>query len=374
MKENAGKVMTVLGLIDPEALGHTLVHEHTLTNLLCYASPAEDPEEAKLFKEKITLENLRFVHDNPYAIEENCICQDSDLIVKELELFKKAGGGSICDLTTQKEENGAYFEGSDFKMITDTNHWLGVRDIAERSGVNIILSVGHYMERTHPKQIKEMTAERLAGSFIDVVRNGYGDTEIRPGILGEIGVGPVLHDEEIKVLRTVALTQAETGLGVNVHMEPYTWEYDFRVLDILEESGADLTRVAILDREASLTNRKWSFHDALDHLVAICDRGAFVAFDTCGNNDSFYTEYATWDNPSDAQRAIAVNSLCNRGHAKRVLLSQDTAHRYLFTSYGGSSFIHLLTKFRNMCLQNGVTEYDYETILVRNPKYLLTIK
>ena len=374
MKENAGKVMTVLGLIDPEALGPTLPHEHTLTNLYFYAAPAKNPEEAKHFKEKVTLENLRFLHNNPYAIEENCINQDSDLIVKELELFKKAGGGSICELGPLMKQEGAFFEGPDFKINTNPKHWLGVRDIAKRSGVNIIVSIGLYLEMAHPEQIKDMTVEQLANSFIDVIRNGYGDTGIRPGILGETGVGPVLHDDEIKALKAMAIAQGETGLGVNVHVEPYTWQYDFRILDILEESGADLTRVALSHREACLVDRKWSFHDAVDHLVGICDRGASVEFDTCGDHDLFYTEYATWANPSDSQRAVAVEALCNRGHAKRVLLSQDTAHRYLFTSYGGTSFTHLLTTFRDLCLQNGVSEYDYETILVRNPKNLLTIK
>lgn len=377
MHENAGKVMTVLGLIDPKDLGKTLPHEHTTCNLQYYAEPSKDPEGAKYFKDHITLENLHFLHGNPYAIYENCICQDCDLIVRELQKYKNNGGGSICELGPLMKQEGADFvkdEKGNYKVVSDLKHWHDVVDISKRSGVHIISSIGLYLEMAHPDAVKEMTAEQLADSFIDVIRNGYGDTGIKPGIIGETGVGPVCTNEEIKALRAMGIAQRETGLGVNIHVEPYTYEYDFRILDTLEEVGCDLTRVVLSHREACLTNRNLTFDKAVDHYVGICDRGASVEFDTCGDNDEFYTDYATWDNPSDYDRAKAVHDLCMRGHAKRVFLSHDLAHRYLMTEFGGNGYSHVITTFRKLCMKYGVTEYDLDTIMIENPKRLLTIK
>ena len=61
MGERTGKVQTVLGLVEPAALGHTQTHEHLLVDL---ARPGADAPPAGVrgrAAEPITLENYAWV-------------------------------------------------------------------------------------------------------------------------------------------------------------------------------------------------------------------------------------------------------------------------------------------------------------------------
>ena len=62
-----GKVMTVLGTVDPEVLGPTLPHEHLLIDVACWFM---EPEEASLSKMPICYYPLQVVLSNSFKQEE----------------------------------------------------------------------------------------------------------------------------------------------------------------------------------------------------------------------------------------------------------------------------------------------------------------
>src|SRR6516165_2408956 len=70
-------------------------------------------------------------------------------------------------------------------------------EIAQRTGLNVVMGCGYYLEQTHPPSVGERTADQLAAELIAEFEEG----EIRPGVIGEIGTGPVWSAEEEKVLR-----------------------------------------------------------------------------------------------------------------------------------------------------------------------------
>lgn len=366
MKKNVGKIMTVRGLIEPEELGKTLTHEHTLTYMPHYARPSEDPELALEFKKTITLDNLSALLADMYIIEENCINQDKDLIIKELKRYKKAGGGAIIDVTAgdlHTKDRGR----------TDT-HWRTVQEISEQSDVHVICCAGDFVATSSDKRTEESTVDQLAQYYINTVNNGYGTSGVKPGHLGEIGTSNDLTPMEEKVLRAIAITSAETGLSMNIHIDINAWKNDFRILEILKEAGADLNRVVFSHREAALISPNWTIEDSIGHCMAIMDRGAHIELDGCGNQTNEIMPYGSWINPSDNDRAKLLYKLVIRGYSKRLLVSMDSAEKHRFTSYGGYAYTHILKGFHDTCQIVGIPEQYFLDFVLNNPRELLTIK
>ena len=350
-------VMTVQGPIEPGELGLTLSHEHLVIDLSCYAKPSDDLEAARFFEQPVTLENLYFVRNNSYGNRDNCVIQDIDTPLKELELFLENGGRSIVDMT-----------------LDGVGRNVGLlQEISKRTNINIIAPCGYYVQSSHPDYLRELSATQIAQKLLDEIKFGIGGTDIKPGIIGELGTSSTLHNDEIKVLRAAAMAQQETGLPISVHMHPPV-RHAHRVLDILEETGADISRVLVCHQECCLTHNDLDFDKAIDHQSGILDRGCFIGIDTCGTSAYYKTVDAAWWLPSDRERAKSIAALCLRGYSKQILLSQDAAHRHCLTSYGGNGYAHVLSKFKETLYEADVSEYDVDCFLLQNPARFLTIK
>lgn len=356
MEQTKGKIMTVRGLIAPEALGTTISHEHLVFDLSCYLNPSTDPEEAKLFDKPVAIDNLHFVNNNPYGNRDNCVVRDPAIPIEELKLFTKKGGNSIIDVTLDDFGRDA----------------AAMLEISEKADVNIVAGCGHYIKSAHPAYVHEMTVEQLAQEIIDEFRNGIQGTTARPGIIGELGTGFVLDPDEIKMLRAGALAQQEIGLAINIHLHPPV-RHAHQVLDILEEAGADLSRVVLSHLDGCLVHQDITLHEAVDYVASLADRGAYTEFDLCGNSGFFVTPEVSWWLPSDRERAVAISTLCHRGYGKHILLSHDVGHRHYLSSYGGWAYSHVLTGFKRTLLREGVSEYDYRQFMVENPARMLMI-
>ncbi len=348
-----GTIMTVLGPIAPEKLGVTIGHEHLVFDLSCYLRDDDDPE---LMEQEVTLENLHRVQDNPYGNRHNCVVSDIELPIKELQPFLACGGQSIIDQTLDDF-------GRDVKALAE---------ISKRTGIHIVAGCGHYIQSAHPEYVKDMTVEELAEELIAECRDGVGDTGIKPGIIGEIGTGFVLHEDEVKNLRAAAIAQQETGRAITVHIHPPV-RHAHRVLDILEESGADLNRVSLCHMDGCLAHPDITFEGACDYLYSLADRGAYLEFDLCGNSYYFRTSEISWWLPSDRERARAIFQLCLRGFSRQITLSHDVGHRHYLTSYGGWGYAHVLSGFQRTLCEAGVSEYDRNHFIVDNPARLVTL-
>ena len=95
-----GKVHTVLGPVAPQDLGPTTTHEHLLIDFLCmFHRPAEASEIHRAY-EPVRLENLGWGRYEPFASRDNLLLLDEDTAISEVQLYKRAGGGTIVDATT----------------------------------------------------------------------------------------------------------------------------------------------------------------------------------------------------------------------------------------------------------------------------------
>src|SRR5437660_53274 len=92
-------VMTVLGPIDGEQLGVTLMHEHLLIDVSYkWQQPTEVTLRA-LAEQPITLANLGYLRRNIGAVRANFRLDDVDTAAAEALAFKRDGGDTIVDVS-----------------------------------------------------------------------------------------------------------------------------------------------------------------------------------------------------------------------------------------------------------------------------------
>ena len=253
------RIQTVAGEISPDELGITLPHEHLLFDLTSYQTMPIGVGQKRLAGSKVRLDNLAQVMRNPYIVTDNMVQFDTELAIKELSYFARAGGGAVVDMTN-------------VGLARDP---ASVRAVSIGAGVKVIMGCGFYVGASHPPRVHDMTADELAKEIVSDITEGMDGTGIKPGIIGEIGTSSPLQADEIKSLRAAARAQLKTKLKLNVHPYcglPGIWTKDVhKLLDILEEEGVDLSNVVLshIDQSGFVME---------DHRV-LAARGPFIEYD-----------------------------------------------------------------------------------------------
>ena len=308
-------VQTVLGPIDPADLGFTLPHEHT----------------------QIALWHVRDRWDYWQ------LTRDESLILDELGAYRAAGGSGLVDLTVTG--------------VGRDPDWLA--GIARESGLHVVMGCGWYREAYYPPEarIDRRSVDDLADDLVREATDGVGDTGIRPGIIGEIGTDkPWVSALEERVHRAAARAAKRTGLAITTHGVLSAVGLD--QLRIFEEEGVDPGRVVIGHADS---------HPHLDHHLAIVERGASVEFDFLGMS------FTPVERHGEDRVVALLCELLARGHAERILLSQDVCHDAQLRRYGGNGYTYLADTFLPRLREAGASDAEIETMTVANPRRLLTI-
>jgi phosphotriesterase-related protein len=309
-------VQTVLGRIDPFDLGVTLPHEHT---------------QCALWHVENRWDYWQLTRDGP-------------VILAELERFREAGGRSLIDLT--------------LPGIGRDPHWL--MGIAEASGLNIVMGCGWYRTAYYPPEarIDRRSVDDLADELVREIEDGVGDSGVRPGIIGEIGTDkPWISPSEERVHRAAARAAHRTGLSITTHsvLSPV----GLAQLRIFEEEGLDPGRVVIGHCDS---------YPVLEHYLEIIRRGAQVEFDFLG------MMFTAVERRGEDRIVELLLELLGRGHADRVLLSQDVCNDAQLHRYGGRGYTYLADRFLPRLRDGGVSDADIETMTIANPRRILTIE
>lgn len=348
-------VMTVRGPVAAGDLGPVLPHEHIFIDLNLYVDEVSRFKELPIEHEPVSLENLKTVRNDPYANRDNCVLDDPDLMVKELLEFKEAGGGTVVDLTNA--DLGPQPE----KLV----------EVSERTDLHIVLGNGHYVNYGHDPRVASWDIKTIEDRLVDEVENGFGDTGIKPGILGEIGTTMPIHPDEEKVLRAAARAQHRTGLTLSIHIHPPT-RGSFEVLDILDQEEVDPTRVVLGHLDTALAHDDITIAEAIDYHKVLADRGVYIEYDLCGNTNLFDNGLYSWWFPSDRERVQGLKALIEAGYGDQLLICQDVGHKFYLSSYGGWGFGHVLTLFKTMMERGGISAEWHDRITRVNPRRMLT--
>ncbi len=337
----SGKVMTVLGPISAEDLGVTLMHEHLLNDCRCWWHAPKEPARSRLACEPVHAGILGELRMDPFVNLDNCRLDDERLAIAELLPVADLGGRSVVDPTCSGIGRDP----------------LAHRRMAEATGLNIITGGGFYLEGSHPPRLAGMAVEAIADEIVGEALHGIGDSGVRIGIIGEIGVSAEFTATEQSSLRGAAQAQARCGLPLMIHL-PGWYRHGHRVLDIIEAEGGDL-------RHTVLCHMNPSGHD-LGYQCALAERGAFLEYDMIGM-DFFYADQGM-QCPSDEDNATAIASLIDRGFGRRILLSQDVFLKMMLTRYGGFGYAYLQRHFLPRLQRHGVAPQIILDLMINNPR------
>jgi len=195
---------------------------------------------------------------------------DWTVIPHELEIFKKAGGGAIFELTP----------------LGLGDNPQALKKASAASSVPIVHGISLYVEESYPKWVWSATPLAIADFFVRHIEEGEGG--VRAGLIGEIASHNELlaeagvyrlHDCEAKVFCAAAQAQKRTGVAISTHA--CLGRAGHAQLDTLERAGADLSRVVIghCDAHAHVEEER-----DMEYYLPILDRGAYVEFDLIGWN------------------------------------------------------------------------------------------
>ena len=350
MSDTQGQVMTVLGPIAPDALGPTLIHEHVLFDLTVYHHMLVARGEAALPDEPLELAHLYLVRHNVPSLRDNTFQRDVDVAARELEHYKRLGGGTVVEV-------------SSIGLAPDP---AGLAELARRTGLNIIAGTGYYIGASHPPDLAGKTADQVADEMLRDVAEGFPGTNVRAGVIGEIGTSEPLTPTERVVLEASGRVQAETGAALVMHPDSKHRSYEpiARTLDILATAGAALDRVIVSHCDERL-------HESYESYAKLAALGCTLAFDTFGKQHYYPARGRQY--PNDEKRVQTVARLVADGLAGAITLAHDVCYKSDLTTWGGDGYGHIPRNIIPRLKNAGVSDAAIRQMTIENPRRLLPL-
>jgi phosphotriesterase-related protein len=307
------QVQTVRGPVDPDDLGFTLPHEHTVVQLW-HTARASD-----------------------YAGQQ----ASESVLADELSAFAELGGRTLVDLTLPG-------------IGRDPD---AVRRLAEQTGLHVVVATGWYREPYYPAEalIDRRSVGSLADEMVREITEGIGDTGVRAGIIGEIGTDkPWVSAQEERVHRAAAQASRRTGLAITTHSA--LSRVGLEQLRLFDAEGADLSRVVV---------GHCDWQPDLDYYLELMATGATIELDGFGHQDVLSRGNA------DLLVELLLD-LIHRGLERQVLVSQDVCYTENLTRYGGEGYTAVQRRLLPRLVDAGVPQATLDTITIENPRRLLT--
>jgi phosphotriesterase-related protein len=129
-------------------------------------------------------------------------------------------------------------------------------------------------------------------------------------------------------------------------------------LEVIEAEGADPSRVVIGHADS---------YPVLDHYLEVIRRGASIEFDFLG------MAFTPQERHGEPRVVDLLLELLSRGHADRVLLSQDVCHNQQLRHYEGNGDTYLQETFLPRLHARVVPASVIEQVTVLHPRHILTI-
>ena len=319
-----GMVNTVLGPVSPDQLGQVLVHEHfVFSRAGWYADATVAP------------------YDRGAAMQAG---------LNACLLARAAGINTVIDATPNDC-------GRDPELY---------RGLSRKTLMNIICSTGLYYEKggapgywEAKAQLGQDISKMMAELFIKEIREGIGTTGIRAGVI-KVSSSETITPYEEAVFKAAVTAQKATGAPIITHTQgPGP---GIAQADLFIREGADLKKVMIGHVS---NNADIGYHQA------IIERGLNVGFDQLGLN------YIP-----DEQNVRNIADLCKRGHADRIMLSQDTVNYWLGRSLVEDAAPQVTETISNWKIDHvarnilpalkeaGVTDAQIGEMMIDNPRNL----
>jgi phosphotriesterase-related protein len=315
-------VQTVQGPIDAEQLGLTLVHEHVR------------------FRDEAVAEQWPGRYDEQLEL---------DAALLAVNAAKDRGVRTIVDPT-------AMFGGRDVRFM---------RTVAERTGVQIVACTGIYSYDHLPHYFENRDADVMADHFVEDIEIGVHGTDIRAAFLKCAADAAGVTENVEKIHRAVARASLQTGAPIMAHSMPAVATGP-RQVEIFEQEGVDPAKIQIAHCGDT---------DDVAYIEALIDRGVYVGLDRYG-----LEMYLPID-----RRNATVAELLRRGHAERLMISQDFCATIDWFPPEAAEVFEGDGSIRNWSMtlvfdevipalreQGAIDDEVFQTVFVENPKRWLT--
>ena len=345
-----GKVQTVLGPVEPEALGVTLTHEHLfidLTGVLPGRPTGAGWHD--IYDEPLSADNVGLVRHHFVPNKDTGRLSDLDVAITEATYFKRRGGGTLVDVTNPDIGRDP----------------VNLAAVAHETDLNIVMGAGHYVDVAHPSDMDIRTEDDIVQEFVCDLTEGVDGTGIKSGIIGEIGCSWPLTDNERKVLRAAGRAQAMTGAPLLIH--PGRSETaPLEIASVLDEVGTDLSHTIIGHLDRTIFERAT--------LKALAETGVYLEWDLFGREQHYYWANEAIDMPHDGQRIADIARTIEQGYGDRIVVAHDICTKDRLLKYGGHGYFYLLARIVPRMRYRGYTEEQIDAILVGNPASALTFR
>jgi len=229
-----------------------------------------------------------------------------------------------------------------------------LRRLSQASGLQIVTNTGFYgaaQDKYVPGFAYKESAAQLSARWIEEFENGIPPSGIRPGII-KIGVdaGP-LSEIDAKLVEAAAATHQRTGLTIASH------------------TGDG---VAAMAQIAALTSRH-VHPSAFIWVHAQNEPDKNLHLRAAGS--AAWVEFDGISRATAAKHVDLVLTMKRAGHLDRVLLSQDSGWYHVGEPGGGDfrPYDFIFDGFLPLLRKAGISEQDVETLMVRNPRAVLTV-
>jgi len=337
-----GYIQTFLGPVPARDLGPFLAHEHLLADVT--PKDAFPPDTPRV---EVTLENIWDIRYQWCGHYGNQILDDPELMTAELIKLKEDGGNCLVEQTARG-------------LKPDP---VGLAKISRESNVAIVAGSGFYTVEFAGKLLAALSQKQISRRLFTDLRQGMGDTDIRAGFIGEMGLSTPPHPNEIKALKAAAQTQNQTDAGICIH-PPRDPGASRQMVALIKDNGGQVEKTAIAHLERTLPS--------VGDYLALAQTGCFLELDFFGLESGFYP-FAPVDLPNDAGRLAIIRELINRGHLEQILISQDICHLARLRRYGGEGYGHIFRNVVPMMQSRGFRQKEIDTILFENPRRFLAM-
>jgi phosphotriesterase-related protein len=309
-------VNSVLGQIDPSDLGFTLMHEHiTSVNTSMIQAFSEWYNRQEIIKKA----------------------------VDELKYAKQHGLHTIVDATPINL-------GRDIRLL---------KEVSQKSGVNIIASTGLYW--VDEPFLFGWEIDRLVNLLLDEINEGIQETYIKPGII-KCATETTVTPYNEKLLRMTGRLHKESGLPVITHSSSIIQNGKAQ-LDILQDEDVTMSKLVIGHCGDTLD---------LEYLETLLSSGCYIGLDRFGIDVML---------PMSSRIKVCVD-LIEKGYADQIVFShdycvfidwfpRDVLKNMKSDPSNNWSFHHILVDIIPSLVKKGVSRKKIDQIAIENPKKIL---
>lgn len=346
--DRTGKVQTVTGLLDPEQLGVTLMHEHLFDDTVdaYYVEPEETPPGCD---GPVSLANRWWVNTHFASNRDNLVLDELDEAVYELGLFKDAGGQSIVEVSTVG--------------LRRPDQARLLRDLAAASGVNIIMGTGWYVASALPEHVSSLSEDDMISAMLRDINEGMDGTDAKAGLIGEIGTSAPVADVERRAVRAAGAVQGMTGVPIEIHPPLGDDDLLLEMVKTVQAAGADLEKVILCHQD--------SFSYSREAQLEALQAGCTLEFDTFGYTWLLAGLPPGLVSPSDPARIEHVEFFIEQGYGKQLVLSHDLIFKVTRATYGGHGYGHIPRMVVPQMRQRGFSQDVIDDLLIHNPARVL---